>query len=811
MSQIDEAVKEFLIESHENLGQLDVDLVALEKDPTATGTIAGIFRAVHTVKGSAGFLGYSKLEAVAHAGEGLLGRLRDGSLAADSEIIGALLSMLDAVREMLASVEAAGHDGGGEYSELIERLTRLRESAVAAQAGRSGSLATGRAASHAAAGIAQAANSTPATAAPRVATPAGEKPFVSKTKPGSSVVTPRSPGSSTVVPNLPLTSGSEPSRTLSPAAKDSAALPAPVSDSRIRIDIKVLDKLVNLVSELVLARNQIQQNIAAESDTALVNAGRQLNLITSELQEEVMRTRMQPIGNVWNTLPRVVRDLGVACGKQVRIELEGGETELDKTILESIKDPLTHMVRNAIDHGIEFPGARAASGKPAEGRILLRAFHEGGLVNIEISDDGAGIDPERVARKAIDRGLVTPEQVALMGEQTVTGLIFLPGFSTAERVTNLSGRGVGMDVVKINVERIGGIVDVQSKLGAGTTIRVRIPLTLAIIKALIVTCGSEQYAIPQNSMVELVRLEGDRARRGIEPLHGAPVYRFRGKLVPIVYLRRMLGLDDGRDGLPGSGGAATAPRDDVTNIIVLHVDGRHFGLVVDRINDTQEIVVKPLARQLRGLSCFAGATIMGNGTVSLILDVLGLADSAHLLPTVRESALPEAELPAVDESQDRQAVVVVETTDHGRAAIPLSSVARLEEIPRSRIERVHDQELVQYRGQILPLINVAAFLAARRDRPQPAATEPTDPADRTNGSVHVVVCSDGERSVGLVVDRIIDIAEESLAVRGPAGRDSVLFTAVIQDHVTELLDVGQFIARSNPCESAALVAAAAEA
>src|SRR5208282_459547 len=313
-----------------------------------------------------------------------------------------------------------------------------------------------------------------------------------------------------------------------------------------------------------------------------------LNLITTELQEGVMKTRMQPIGNIWGQFPRTVRDVALGCGKQVNIVKEGKETELDKTIIEAIKDPLTHLVRNSVDHGIELPHQRAKAGKDRTGRLTLRAFHESGQVNIEISDDGGGLNGDRIRKKALERGLINPEQATRMTEHEAFNLIFLPGFSTAETVTNVSGRGVGMDVVKTNVERIGGSVDVQSTAGHGTTVRVKIPLTLAIIPALVVTCGGDRYAIPQVSLLELVRLKPDQVRTGIELVHGAPVYRLRGRLLPLLYLSSQLKLAADTSG--------TAKGDGAVNIVVVHAEDRRFGLVVDQINDTEEIVVKPLRK-----------------------------------------------------------------------------------------------------------------------------------------------------------------------------------------------------------------------
>jgi two-component system chemotaxis sensor kinase CheA len=553
--------------------------------------------------------------------------------------------------------------------------------------------------------------------------------------------------------------------TLSDAGKHPESASSGPASGGIRVDVSLLDKLMNLVGELVLARNQILQFSATQEDIALVGPTQRLNLITTELQEGVMKTRMQPIGNVWSKFPRIVRDIAQSCGKSVRVEMEGRETELDKTIIESIKDPLTHIIRNSVDHGIEAPEKRRAAGKPTEGRLFLRAFHEGGQVNIEIVDDGAGINIERVKAKAIEKGLITADHALRMTEREATNLIFLPGFSTAEKITNVSGRGVGMDVVKTNIEKIGGIVDVQSKAGQGTTLRIKIPLTLAIIPALIVSTGGDRFAIPQVSLLELVRFEAEQAAKAIEMIHGAPVYRLRGHLLPLVYLNKQLGS------------TAAASAGGAINIVVLQADERHFGLVVDEINDTEEIVVKPLSKHLKGLSMFAGATIMGDGRVALILDVMGLAQKASIVSGNRDRNVHESADKRKSERQNRQTLLLFRAAGDRRMAIPLSTVARLEEFNRSVIETADGRNVVQYRGEIMPLISLSEIISGRRD------------AKDSGETIQVVVYSNHERSYGLVVDRILDIVEETVVVQLLRSRRGVLGSAVIQERVTELLDL----------------------
>lgn len=469
-----------------------------------------------------------------------------------------------------------------------------------------------------------------------------------------------------------------------------------------------------------------------------------------------MKTRMQPIGNVWSKFPRVVRDLSVSCGKHVRLEMDGAETELDKTIIEAIKDPLTHLVRNAIDHGIESPEDRAALGKPGEGRLMLRAYHEGGRVNIEIIDDGKGINVDVIRAKAIERGLVTAEHAARMGQREILNLIFLPGFSTATVVSNVSGRGVGMDVVKTNIERIGGSVDVLTDVGLGTTFKISIPLTLAIIPALVVTSGGERYAIPQISLLELVRLDNSSSGHGIEEIHGAPVYRLRGRLLPIVFLAEELY------------GSHARSYSGVVNIVVLQADDRQFGLVVDHINDTQEIVVKPLGKLVKDVTTFAGATNMGDGRVALILDVMGLAHRARVVSGAREREVVDTtEDTRTNVGADRQSLLLLSVGER-RLAFPLSAVARLEEFEAATVEQSGSHQVVQYRDEILPLVDLAASIGYGYGGFDPSST------------LQTIVYQHQGRRVGIVVGQIVDIVEVAVPPDGSS--------FVVDGRVTELVD-----------------------
>ena len=716
-------IREFLIESNENLARLDQEMVELEKRPHDPQLLASIFRAIHTIKGACGFLGFTALEAVTHRTESILSQLRDGKRDLTPELVTLILEAVDVVKAVLVAIDTTGAEGPDTFDDLRKRLDAA--CALASSSGAPSSAAT---------------SASPEPASPEPASPETEKLANQK----------------------------------GPSA----------SDSSIRVDVILLDKLMNLVGELVLARNQILQFNAHQEDSTLNATSQRLNLITTELQEGVMKTRMQPIGVVWNKLPRLVRDLATSFGKQIRLEMDGADTELDKTIIEAIKDPLTHIVRNCCDHGIERPEVRVRNGKSAQGKLSLRAFHEGGQVNIEIGDDGAGIDVPVLKSKAVQRGLLRPEQAERLTDREALALIFLPGFSTAAEVTSVSGRGVGMDVVKTNIEKIGGVVELVSHAGEGTTLRLKIPLTLAIIPGLVVTLkerrshprklegAAERYVIPQVSLLELIRLEGESGMRQIERIHDTPFYRRRGSLLPLVYLAEVLKLGE-------------TGQSNVVNIVVLQAEDRQFGLVVDGISDTQEIVVKPLGKQLKSLNCYAGATIMGDGRVALILDVSGIAQLSGVVQESREKSRTDTERQEHSGSE-RQTFLLFRAGSFERLAVPLSLVARLEEIQLSKIEHAGGKRVVQYRGRILQLTSLAQIL-------DPGAADTAglqDPAQ-------VVVFNDGERSIGILVDQILDIVEDQVAARQSTERPGLLGSAVIGKRVTDLLDLHAVIAAAD--------------
>ena len=729
---LDEIAQEFLVESYENLDELDRALVELEKDPSSRPLLASIFRTIHTIKGTSGFLAFNRLEAVTHVGENVLSKLRDGKLDLTPEITTVLLQMVDVVRALLGQIEQTGVEGDLDTSDVEAALARCLEVA-------------------------------PAPAAAEAPVAAVEE------QPVAEVVAAPAPAPVVPAPVVPAPVVPAPA-----AAEAPAAAPAEddhrrsVADSSIRVDVGLLDQLMRMVGELVLTRNQVVQYTADLQNVELQRAAQRLNLIASELQEGVMKTRMQPIEGVWSRLPRVVRDLGAQCGKSVRLVMEGRETELDRSVLEAIKDPLTHLVRNAIDHGLEAPAERTAAGKPVEGTLMLKAYHESGQVVVEVTDDGKGMDPVRVGDKAVEKGLVSRDQLGRMSDREILDLIFRPGFSTAEAVTNVSGRGVGMDVVRTNIEKIGGSVDLQSTVGEGTTVRVRIPLTLAIIPALVVRQGGELYAIPQVNLLELVRLDGDGSGNGpsIEHVAGAPVHRLRGSLLPLVFLAEQLELE--RD------------PSETMNMVVLQADGTQFGLVVEDVVDTQEIVVRPLSRQIKHVEGFAGATITGEGRVALILDVSGLSQRAHAVTGVGASS-SLAEVSHEAEDWDANGMLICRVGEDRRIALPMGDIARLEEFPDHMVEHAGDAQVVKYRGDLMKIVHVGSLLGL------------SAPVHADTYAV-VVHRHDGEQPVGFVVDEILDVVEEEVVLSEVGLRRGLSGSAVIQGYVTDLVDIPALVA-----------------
>lgn len=747
--------RQFLVESFDQIDQIERDLATLDGNAEAVPALTSLLSNIQALRTNSKAFDFLKLAQVAEAAEKLVAGIAAEQYAYDAQISESLLGAVETVRKILFSVENSGNEGAVDHQFTVDFLGAIHS--VKAPA-------VGDPIKRAVAQTEAAPVASPNDQSTSIK-PVVSSKTVSAEAPQVCDFTPVKSAKAALSKELP--SHSEKlAESRHPSSPDASS-----ADSTIRVDVALLDKLMTRVGELVLARNQILQFNSTIEDAGLQNAVQRLNLITSELQEGVMKTRMQPIGNVWTKFPRLVRDLAAMCEKQCRIEMEGKETELDKTIIEAIKDPLTHLVRNTVDHGIEKPEVRRQVGKPVEGCLTLKAYHEGGQVNIEIVDDGGGLNFDRIKAKALEKGLISVEEAAKMPEREVGNLIFLPGFSTAEKVSNVSGRGVGMDVVRTNIEKIGGTVDLQSQTGIGTTIKIKIPLTLAIVPALIVTADGDRYAIPQVNLLELVRLEDQITRPSIEWIQGAPVYRLRGHLLPLVSLRDELGLLGG--GLRG--------QQDSLNIVILKADDRQFGLIVDRISDSEEIVVKPLGKQLKNVSIYSGTTIMGDGRVALILDVMGLAHSSQVIRGNKDRAATDSSDSANQRSSSKQSLLILSAGHDRRVALPLSQVTRLEKIAAKSIERSRNREVVQYRGEIMPLIRLSESMGLA-----------CNSYDRE--VLDIVVYTQFDQSIGLVVDRILDIVETDEvdnASTSATNHNHELrqSSIVVHDHVTDLLDL----------------------
>jgi two-component system, chemotaxis family, sensor kinase CheA len=766
---MDDLLADFLTETNENLAELDVALLALERNPTDAATLGLIFRMVHTIKGTCGFLGLPRLERVAHAGENVLGQLRDGTLTASPDMVSQILAALDRIKAILSGLSQSGAEPAGDDSELIAALNAT---------------ASGKAPAHVESPVVQAspppaaqptppppasvtpppnAHVAPPPAPARVTAVVAQKPAAPEPPPVHATATGTAPGS---LHGSPAAASVGPATPVDPAG---TAATGPAVAQTIRVTVDVLEDLMTLVSELVLTRNQLLQLARIQENSGFTAPLQRLSQITSELQEGVMKTRMQPVGNAWNKLPRLVRDLSHDLNKKIELVMLGADTELDRQVLELIKDPLTHMVRNSGDHGLESPAERRAAGKPETGTVTLNAYHEGGHIIIEIADDGRGLPADKIRAKVLANGLATEAELAGMSDTQIQRFIFRAGFSTAATVTAVSGRGVGMDVVKTNIEKIGGTVDLKSTAGQGTTFIIKIPLTLAIVSALIVESVSERFAIPQISVVELVRARragdnspGTTGESAIELINDTPVLRLRDRLLPLVSLGDLLGLGESETRTSGA------------HIVVTQVGTSLLGIIVDRVFDTEEIVVKPVAPILRHITMFSGNTILGDGSVIMILDPAGIARTTGVGTGGGDKAAKQ-EIVENTGSADRMALLLFRVNGAERMAVPLNLVARLENIARDKIELSSGSPVTQYRGKLMPLVSLN-----KHD-------------DTSAPSQSLLVFADGEHSMGLMVDEIIDVVEDRLDIELASARPGSLGTAVIGGQATDVLDTGYWL------------------
>jgi two-component system chemotaxis sensor kinase CheA len=782
---MDDLLREFLTETSESLDTVDNQLVRFEQDPNNAKILDNIFRLVHTIKGTCGFLGLPRLEALAHAGETLMGKFRDG-MPVTAEAVTLILSSIDRIKEILAGLEATENEPEGSDEDLIVKLHDMVEHGMAAMSAPASLVASASAPPIAAAA---APGPAPVIAAPPIV-PAVAKGTLATSVAGAAVEQ---------VLERPLRPGEvslddlerafrETEIEVAPVAAPKAAAPAPavarkeakpratasaevadvqeadkIANKSIRVNVDTLEHLMTMVSELVLTRNQLLEISRRNEDTEFKVPLQRLSNVTAELQEGVMKTRMQPIGNAWQKLPRIVRDLSGELGKQIELEMHGADTELDRQVLDLIKDPLTHMVRNSADHGLETPAERTASGKPEQGTIRLSAYHEGGHIIICIADNGRGLNTERIKAKALQNGLVSEADLEKMTEAQIHKFIFAPGFSTAAAVTSVSGRGVGMDVVRTNIDQIGGTIDIKSVAGEGSSVTIKIPLTLAIVSALIVEAGGDRFAIPQLSVVELVRARANSEHR-IERIKDTAVLRLRNKLLPLMHLKKLLKIDDGSSSDPENG-----------FIVVTQVGSQTFGIVVDGVFHTEEIVVKPMSTKLRHIEMFSGNTILGDGAVIMIIDPNGIAKALGASGGAsHEIADDNAGLHASTGEQLTSLLVFRAGTSQPKA-VPLGLVTRLEEIATDKIELSNGRYMVQYREQLMPLVQMKGVSV------------------RTSGAQPILVFADDGRSMGLVVDEIIDIVEERLHIEVAGSSDGILGSAVIKGQATEVIDVGHFL------------------
>lgn len=735
---MDDLLREFLTETAESISTLDVEIVRLEQNPNDPELLSSIFRLVHTIKGTCGFLGLPRLERVAHAAENILGKFRDGELPVTPRAVSLILQSLDAIKALLSYLEQNESEQPGDDSALIASLNAMAE-------GKSEE-----------AGVASAP-------APK-AEPAPEQPSapVAAAKPQAAAEEePEDEARDDNAPAAVAAQGSD----VKAATENNAA--NSIANSTIRVNLKLLETLMADMSELVLARNQLSQIQRSQKNTAYAAPLQRLSQVTSELQEGIMKTRMQPIGNAWQKLPRIVRDLARELDKKINLQMVGAETELDRQVLELIKDPLTHMVRNSADHGIEMPADRVKAHKTEAGTILLNAYHEGGHIIIEIADDGRGLPVEKIKAKILERKLASEIELAGMTNQQIMQFIFKPGFSTATQVTSVSGRGVGMDVVRTNIEKIGGTIDFQSTQGRGSRFFIKIPLTLAIVPALIVECANERFAIPQISVVELVQASAQSEHR-VERINGTPVLRLRNRLLPLVSLRRTLKI-----------GKEEVRNDGCYFIVVIQVGSSTFGVIVDRVFDTEEIVVKPVAPILRNLTVFSGNTILGDGSVVMILDLNGIVAHAGEIHSNSSTAHQAAIGAKSGHAGETQSLLLFKAGQGALKAVPLSLVARLEEVEQKCIEYSNGSPMIQYRGKLMPLITIAPDSNVQKDRPQP-----------------IIVFADQEKNMGIVVDEIVDIVEDKFHIDLSSQRPGYLGTSIISGHATDVLDASYYLSQT---------------
>ncbi len=726
MENQDEILAEFILEAREIIDRLDGDFVRLEENPEDQALVGNIFRGLHTLKGSSGFFYLKRLEKLSHAGESLLGKIRAGQATLDFDKSTRLLEMNDILRSIIEGVEANREEPAGDDGELIAAL--LGEASVTVK-------------------------QTQDTTSPPVTNEVSEVIIKPESQPAPEIQMEYSEPTEALIPNTP---GQE------------VVVP-------VKVNPEVLDKLMNIASEMVLARNRLLPFSQQSSDKLFTSAVRSIDLLTLELQERMMKMRMQPIFHIWDKFPRLVRDVSAECGKKVRLVQEGSETELDRILLDSIRDPLIHLIRNSIDHSIESPEIRLEKGKTEIAYLVLRAAHQNGIVIVEVIDDGAGVDFERVRQRAVSRGLISAEKAQLLNHKELIDLIFLPGFSTRDAITNLSGRGVGMDVVKNNIENIGGSIEITSIPNEGTHVKLKIPLTLAILPTLFVRSGGEIFLIPQNRILELVRFAPDQANNGIEDFYGTPTFRLRDKLIPLLFLDEQLKMVK----------KPLKPKQKLF-ITLLNFNGTLFGLVVEEVLNIQDIVIKPLGELLRDMSNFAGATIMGDGEVALILDVDGIARKSGLVERLQANPIRQEELyvPTVEEMVS---VLLFEIPGLNKIALPLDSIDHIIKLDPSQIQQNGSREVVYFNEQLMDLVRLDHYVSGG-----------SKDSHLHHSRVPVLTCHYRDRLYGLVVKQVTDIIEVPAKLHELSTPQRGLNGCIIyNDQVINVLDLEEVLVMHN--------------
>ncbi|MCA9175670.1 MAG: hybrid sensor histidine kinase/response regulator [Planctomycetales bacterium] len=813
-----ELLEEFLAESREHLAIVEDHLLKLEGcgDDVDVELVNTVFRAIHTVKGDAGFLGLRNISHLAHCLENLLGKMRSLVLLPTAETIDIMLRATDA---LLALINDVDHSEETDVTGCILTLDEVNANAGEAPdefETSSGPIAAGEAAD-------TALRDEPGT---------GDETAVAVVREDA---TEEAPQESEALEDAPESSadarsdevqakevGAAPveieSSTAAESSTDAQRVARDNSDAKerastiardttagrkqertsteyvpsLRVPTAVLDQLMNTVGELVLGRNQLVRSVEVQDLASIQSVTLRIDQIASELQEAVTQTRMHPLGNIFGRFPRVVRDLSSKLGKQCSVVVDGEDVEVDKTIVEAIGEPLTHLVRNAVDHGIEDPHERLAVGKPAAGVLRIKSYHAAGKVHIDIEDDGAGIDTNQLRRRAVSKGLLTPDVAGQMSDHEALQLIFRPGFSTAAKISDVSGRGVGMDVVRTKIEKMGGAVEVDSKLGVGTAIQITLPLTLAIIPSMLVSCRGRTYAIPQMNIVELVRVRAAEIEQRINCIKGSQVLRLRGRLLPLIPLEQVLGVADSCEPSPTRS----------LQIVIVGSGQLQYGLMVDRIDDAEEIVVKMLGRHLKKCNCLSGATILGDGQVAPILDVAGIAAHCDLRTThgpalehcrkvnERGSAPATCDVPHVG-----RVPLMVFAYSRERFAIPMGLVSRIERVRADDLESCDGCMALHRGGSAVPLLNLADLI----DAPPALEMSAFDARPRSFRNVYVVVFRLQDKELGLVVPHLIDVGDVPLDVDPVTfRRPGVAGSLMIEGAPARLLDLPQLAALAFP-------------